>query len=374
MRTDKENIKAYILTQIGRGEKRYAAKTVEAFGVSKASVYSYVKELESDGIILKNGNREYVLASESHSFHYKTADHPDESRLLRRDVSPLMNSLPLNVRDIWDYAVSEMLNNAIEHASAENIRLTVTMDALNTTVSITDDGVGIFRHIHDYIFRETGEDLLPEECASLLLAGKFTTARDRHSGEGIFFTSHMMDRFVIVSGGTRFEREYFEDVQSWIPDLGGTGVFMQLSNTTKKTVREIFDRFSSVDEGFYRTQIPIPLAVIEYLIERARADELDEARERFGIARADSDSPGQGIEVQYEDDLDGDDYENDNGEEDEYDSNTADSDDDEDADDLDEDDESDYGYDDDGEEVYDEEDDYDPDDDDNQESGPVMSM
>ena len=67
----------------------------------------------------------------------------------------------------------------------------------------------------------------------------------------------MMDRFVIVSGGTRFEREYFEDVQSWIPDLGGTGVFMQLSNTTKKTVREIFDRFSSVDAGFYRTQIPM---------------------------------------------------------------------------------------------------------------------
>lgn len=158
-------------------EKRYAAKTVEAFGVSKASVYSYVKELEADGIILKNGNREYTLASESFSFHYKTADHPDESRLLRRDVSPLMNSLPLNVRDIWDYAVSEMLNNAIEHASAENIHLTVMMDALNTTVSITDDGVGIFRHIHDYILRETGEDLLPEECASLLLAGKFTTAR-----------------------------------------------------------------------------------------------------------------------------------------------------------------------------------------------------
>ena len=257
MRTDKENVKAYILSQIGRGEKRYAAKTVEAFGVSKASVYSYVKELETDGIIQKSGNREYSLVKSTFSFHYSTSEHPDESRLLRRDVAPLMRSLPQNVTDIWDYAISEMLNNAIDHANAENIHLTVTMDALNTSVSITDDGVGIFRHIHDYILRETGEDLLPDECASLLLAGKFTTARDRHSGEGIFFTSHMMDRFVIVSGGTRFERDNFEDVQSWMPDLGGTGVFMQLSNTTKKTVREIFNRFSSVDEGFYRTQIPM---------------------------------------------------------------------------------------------------------------------
>ena len=257
MRTDKENIRAYLLTQIGRGEKKYASKTVEAFGIAKATVYTYVKELEAEGIIQKTGNREYALTETRYSFRYQTADHPDESRLLRRDIAPLMRSLPQNVTDIWDYAVSEMLNNAIDHADAENIRLTVTMDALNTTVSISDDGVGIFRHIHDYVLRETGEDLLPDECASLLLAGKFTTARDRHSGEGIFFTSHMMDRFVIVSGGTRFERDNFEDVQSWMPDLGGTGVFMQLSNTTKKTVREIFNRFSSVDEGFYRTQIPM---------------------------------------------------------------------------------------------------------------------
>ncbi|MBR0444026.1 MAG: ATP-binding protein [Clostridia bacterium] len=257
MRTDKENIRAYLLTQIGRGEKKYASKTVEAFGIAKATVYTYVKELEAEGIIRKTGNREYALTETRYSFRYQTADHPDESRLLRRDIAPLMRSLPQNVTDIWDYAVSEMLNNAIDHADAENIRLTVTMDALNTTVSISDDGVGIFRHIHDYVLRETGEDLLPDECASLLLAGKFTTARDRHSGEGIFFTSHMMDRFVIVSGGTRFERDNFEDVQSWMPDLGGTGVFMQLSNTTKKTVREIFNRFSSVDEGFYRTQIPM---------------------------------------------------------------------------------------------------------------------
>lgn len=257
MRTDKENIRAYLLTQIGRGEKKYASKTVEAFGIAKATVYSYVKELEAEGIIRKTGNREYALTETRYSFRYQTADHPDESRLLRRDIAPLMRSLPQNVTDIWDYAVSEMLNNAIDHADAENIRLTVTMDALNTTVSISDDGVGIFRHIHDYVLRETGEDLLPDECASLLLAGKFTTARDRHSGEGIFFTSHMMDRFVIVSGGTRFERDNFEDVRSWMPDLGGTGVFMQLSNTTKKTVREIFNRFSSVDEGFYRTQIPM---------------------------------------------------------------------------------------------------------------------
>ena len=114
MRADKENVKAYILSQIGRDEKRYATKTVEAFGVSKASVYSYVKELETDGIIQKSGNRDYSLVTSTFSFHYSTSDHPDESRLLRRDIAPLMRSLPQNAADIWNYSVSAILNNAID--------------------------------------------------------------------------------------------------------------------------------------------------------------------------------------------------------------------------------------------------------------------
>ena len=82
------------------------------------------------------------------------------------------------------------------------------------------------------------------------------------------------------------------------------------------------------------------------LIQKAKADELDDAREvlahaRHGVVTLPAEYVAYG----------------DDGEE---------------ADDLDEDDESDYGYDDDGEEAYDEDDDFDPDDDDDQESGPVM--
>ena len=92
----------------------------------------------------------------------------------------------------------------------------------------------------------------------------------------------------------------------------------------------------------------IPLAVVLLLIQKAKANELDDAREVFTHARpAVTSVPAEPVAYGEDDDE---------------------------SDNLDEDDEPDYGYDDDGEEVYDEEDDYDPDDDDNQESGPVMSM
>ena len=119
--------------------------------------------------------------------------------------------------------------------------------------------------------------------------------------------------------------------------------------------------------------IGIPLAVVVYLIERARADELDEARERFGLSHMEADLPGRVIEGRY---ADGPDDENDNGEEGEYDSDTPVSYDDEEADNLDGDGydyEIDYGEEDDAEGYdpngYDE-----PDDDDDQKSGPVMRL
>ena len=81
----------------------------------------------------------------------------------------------------------------------------------------------------------------------------------------------------------------------------------------------------------------IPLAVVMLLIQKAKVDELDDARDVFAHAR-----PGvvtlPADSVVYDDDDEAD---------------------------LDEDDESDYRYDDDGEEVYDEGDDFDPDDDQN---------
>ena len=42
------------------------------------------------------------------------------------------------------YAFTEMMNNAIEHAKAKNIRCRVIQDALYTEISIADDGIGNF--------------------------------------------------------------------------------------------------------------------------------------------------------------------------------------------------------------------------------------
>ena len=98
---------------------------------------------------------------------------------------PLLEGLPANNIDIWHYCVTEMVNNAIDHS--EGSRLTVVV---NTRVQVLDDGIGIFRKI------KAAFNLEDETQAILELSkGKLTTDPDRHSGQGIFFTSRMLEEW-----------------------------------------------------------------------------------------------------------------------------------------------------------------------------------
>lgn len=252
---NKEKVKQYILTHIKDNE--LVLKTVEAFKISKSSVYNYLKELLDDGIIKKMQDNTYEIVSEIYNFDYLNVD-LSEDKIFDRDVAQLVNMHEKNVLSIWRYAFTEIMNNAIEHSQADKIMVSVYKNAVNTSVAIYDNGIGIFNNIKEYVKNEEGKEISQEEAAQLLFAGKFTTAKSMHSGEGIFFTSHLMDNFLIFSDKMTFSRTPFNDFQLAFDEaVKGTWVFMLLNNHSKKTTKEVFDRFSSVEDGFIKTQIPI---------------------------------------------------------------------------------------------------------------------
>lgn len=253
----KEQVKQYMLKLIAANDPSLVAKTVEYFGKSKSTIYNYLKEMCETGIISKTESG-YELVSKEYKFSYKNTGKLSESRICTQDLEPLIKTYPKNVISIWRYVFMEMMNNAIEHSESSDITLTVKIDNVKTTVLIEDNGLGIFKNIQRYMANEFDEELPLDECATLLFAGKFTTAKSMHSGEGIFFTSHMMDEFMIVSDDIVFSRNNFRDEQfESLKKSSGTLVAMSLSNSSKKTSREIFDRFSNVDDGFIKTSVPI---------------------------------------------------------------------------------------------------------------------
>lgn len=260
MSTTKEQVLQYMLKLIAANDSKLVAKTLDAFDgiVSKSTVYNYLAELCENEIIKKKGSS-YELITNEYSFEYKNDGSLGEDRIFERDIEPKLSGLPKNVFSAWRYAFTEMMNNAIEHSCATRINVGVLKNILKTVIIITDNGKGIFKNIQEYVKNEKNEELTLKECAALLFAGKFTTAKTMHSGEGIFFTSHLMDAFRIVSQQVVFSRDNFDDINFESDILGeyGTVVLMELNNNSNKTTREVFNRFSNVDEGFIKTQIPI---------------------------------------------------------------------------------------------------------------------
>ena len=120
----KEQAKDYILKLIGQGEKHYAAKTVEAFQLSRSTVYNYVSELVRDQIIVKEENGQYSLASDQKFLMYEKQN-LDEERVFTTDIFPFLEILPTNVIEAWRYAFTAMMNNAIEHSETEKIYVKV---------------------------------------------------------------------------------------------------------------------------------------------------------------------------------------------------------------------------------------------------------
>ena len=259
---NQERVKNYILRLIKNERKDYVKSTVEAFGISKSSVYNYVKKMETEGLIEKKDNT-YVIKTQEYRYHLKNDGTLVEDRVYDRFVAQYIN-FPKNVNSIWNYAFTEMMNNAIEHSEAENITVAIYQNFLETQILIIDDGIGIFKNIQRYMKENKGEIISLKECVSLLFAGRFTTAKQYHTGEGIFFTSHIMDEFVIYSDDNYFTRNNFSSSQIEDSDLhkrmsmeSGTIVKMTLDNNSKKVLSEVFNTFAPVEEGFVKTTIPI---------------------------------------------------------------------------------------------------------------------
>jgi hypothetical protein len=112
--------------------------------------------------------------------------------------------------------------------------------------------------------------LLDERHALFELSkGKLTTDPSRHTGQGIFFTSRMFDKYDILSGGVYFSHQLGEQ-ENWIQERdkfeNGTSIWMKLHNHTARKIKKIFDYYSTDDDyGFTKTVVPVKLAQYGYI-------------------------------------------------------------------------------------------------------------
>jgi DNA-binding MarR family transcriptional regulator len=273
-----QEIREFILECINAFESDLTKAVVEKFDISRQAVAKNIRSLISDGLISADGSarsRKYRLNTLlEHSFSIAITPKTEENQIWAKELAPHFKDIKENVRDLCHHGFTEMMNNVIDHSQSETADIKLTKDAVVIGFSIRDYGIGIWRKLQDKFHLTDSRHAILE-----LAKGNLTTDPDKHTGEGIFFTSRMSDFFTIQAEALTYC--CFQDGEEWLFDvkqersIQGTRVIMEVRLKSGKTPKEVFDKFTSEydDFGFSRTQLSIQLAKYEgdHLVSRSQA-------------------------------------------------------------------------------------------------------
>ncbi len=274
-------IRNYILDNVTSHPKDISVVTLNRFNISRPAVLGHINKLIDDGLLEAKGTtraRHYKLKLlTDDEFSFDLSPDTEEDKVWRHLARPLLSGIQDNVMRICEYGMNEMINNAIEHSEGTQGRIHVQLTAANISFILHDNGIGIFKKIQ----REIPRISEPRQAILELSKGKLTTDPSRHTGEGIFFVSRMFDRFIIFSDGLYYSPNILRDqeIRKFQESFEGTGVEMSISTRSEKTMKDVFDRYTSDEDddyAFSKTDVPVSLARFgsDHLVSRSQARRL----------------------------------------------------------------------------------------------------
>jgi anti-sigma regulatory factor (Ser/Thr protein kinase) len=257
-----EKIKKFILDNISKHPRDIAAVLADEFHFSRQRAHHYLIKEVKNGSIIKTGRTrwtQYFLANGNYiEFIEKIKPNLAEDKAWSKYVKPILLSCPKNIYHICAYGFTEIFNNAIDHSNGTTIFSDIKIGNDKLIIRIIDNGVGIFNKIKSALQLDS-----VKEAILHLSKGKFTTDPSKHTGEGIFFTSRMFDKFSILSSDIFYT---FQD-EDWFlspeknEEFGkGTLIKMEISLKSKKTPKEIFDQYTDQEIGFGKTIVAVALS------------------------------------------------------------------------------------------------------------------
>ncbi len=263
----------------------------EFLGISRQAVNKHLKELIQSGKIVKQGTTRGAVYQPATAAGVRQL-----SRKLRKTFSlsgleedkvfhefdrflNLRHELSKNSFDISYYAFTEILNNAIDHAESDKCSIEVVLDRYRFNFVIRDFGIGIFYSIFSKLQLSDEHSAVGE-----LIKGKTTTMKEKHTGEGIFFTSKAADDIIFRSHKINMifdnqKKDIFVEEKKYIK---GTEVSFSISRRTKRLLDKIFAQYApeEFDYRFERTRAFVKLFHKNY-VSRSEAKRLLYGLDKF---------------------------------------------------------------------------------------------
>lgn len=239
---------------------RSASEVAATVGVSRQAAHRHLARLVARGELIGEGKARA-------SRYRNPGSLPFTRRYVRAEIAedqvwqeiasilPAIGSLPREARSVFQYAFTEMLNNAIEHSASKEVEVRWGASGNRLSFEIVDEGRGIFAHLRKTL--RLGSDL---EALQALSKGKLTTLPKGHTGEGIFFTSKVADLFELESRGLRWIVDNVrEDVAVGVtPYRKGTQVRFEAGRRPRRNLADVFAEYTENFE-FQKTRVVVKL-------------------------------------------------------------------------------------------------------------------
>jgi DNA-binding transcriptional ArsR family regulator/anti-sigma regulatory factor (Ser/Thr protein kinase) len=277
-----------ILAYLARRRSVTGADLRSHLGISRQALSVHVRSLVEAGKVARSGSTRgarYMLrdrappaATVSRELRMRGLDEARVWDELAAGLN-LRRALRPNVEAAAHYAFTEMLNNAIEHSGAGGCSIRFRLEPGTLAFDIRDPGIGVFHSIASKL-RLDGEPAALVE----LLKGRTTTMREAHTGEGIFFTSRVADRFVLRSHGIQVEWSRLKD-DVFVSNprfLKGTAVSFEIQRTSRLVLETVFGEFApeEYDFQFQKTRVLVKLLRRDF-VSRSEAKRLVANLEKF---------------------------------------------------------------------------------------------
>ena len=254
-------------------------------GVSRQSASTYLSKLSGRGHLERVGRgraTRYSVPTRTVERRYRTEGLEEDAVWQELSASlPVFATFSSVARSVFAYAVTELVNNAIDHSGADEVSVRATSAGPVVIVEVEDAGAGVFRTVRESLSLRTNLEALQE-----LSKGKTTTAPAGHTGEGIFFVSKAGDRFVLESDDLRWivdNRIQDMAVGQLSPPRSGTLARFEARPSHVQSLRSLFDAYTD-EYRFNRTRTTVKLfAIGTEFVSRSQAKRLVHGLEKFEI-------------------------------------------------------------------------------------------
>lgn len=268
----------------------------KATGFSRTYIHRFFKALCRDGklALIGKANRAHYVPATKRELQKVKENTREVHRLLSnkglsedivleeiKEGAGIFLGLPQNVARIVDYAFTEMLNNAIEHSQSKKISVRMRRTQKGIEFKIVDRGIGIFKNI------ATKRGLANElEAIQDLLKGKQTTDPERHTGEGIFFTSKVVTWLAIKGSNKQliFDNALEDLFIKNIRPIVGTDVNCTVDLQSRKDLSEVFAEYTGEEFEFAKTNVTVELYTSgNSFMSRSQARRIMSGLEKFKV-------------------------------------------------------------------------------------------